>query len=65
MHAIANIIAQLEEQKAAVQQALETLRDFDETGTITPARAGRKAPVRKGGMTPEGRRRLARLEGAP
>jgi hypothetical protein len=59
MNAIANIIAQLEDQRAAVEQALETLRDFDETGTITPAQATRKSPARKRGMTPEGRRRLA------
>jgi hypothetical protein len=59
MNAIANIIAQLEDQKAAIDQALETLRGFDETGTITSAQATRKAPARKSGMTPEGRRRVA------
>ena len=60
MNGIDNIIAQLEQQKAAVERALETLRDFDQTGSITPAKAtGKAAAVRKGGMTPEGRRRLA------
>jgi hypothetical protein len=59
MNGIDNIIAQLEEQKAAVERALETLRDFDETGTITAAKsAGKAASARKRGMTPEGRRRL-------
>jgi hypothetical protein len=59
MNAIDNIIAQLEEQKAAVERALEALRDFGQTGSITPAKATGKASARKGGMTPEGRRRLA------
>ena len=60
MNEIANIIAQLEAQKAAIERALETLNDFSGTGSITPARSTSKAaPARKGGMTPEGRRRLA------
>jgi hypothetical protein len=59
MNGIDNIIAQLEQQKAAVERALETLRDFDQTGSVTPAKATSKAAARKGGMTPEGRRRLA------
>jgi hypothetical protein len=59
MNAIANIIAQLEAQKAAVERALEALRDFDQSGTVNPAKSTAKAPARKGGMTPEGRRRLA------
>jgi hypothetical protein len=60
MNEIANIISQLESQKAAIEQALEALRDFGETGSITPRKAaGKTAPARKGGMTPEGRRRLA------
>jgi hypothetical protein len=60
MTEIANIINQLETQKAAIEQALEALRDFGETGSITPRKSvGKAAPTRKGGMTPEGRRRLA------
>jgi len=60
MNEIANIISRLETQKAAVDQALEALRDFAETGSITPGKStGNSAPTRKGGMTPEGRRRLA------
>jgi hypothetical protein len=59
MNGIDNIIAQLEQQKAAVERALETLRDFDQTGSVTPAKSTSKAAAWKGGMTPEGRRRLA------
>ena len=60
MNEIANIINQLETQKAAIEQALETLRDFGETGSVTPGKSiGKAAPARRGGMTPEGRRRLA------
>jgi hypothetical protein len=58
MNEIANIIAHLETQKAAIERALETLYDFETTGSITPAKsAGKAARGRKGGMTPEGRRR--------
>jgi len=57
---IANIISRLEMQKGAIDQALEALRDFAETGSITPVKAtSNSARARKGGMTPEGRRRLA------
>jgi hypothetical protein len=60
MNEIANIINRLEIQKAAIEQALEALRDFGETGSISPGTSNRMAvPARKGGMTPEGRRRLA------
>jgi len=60
MNEIANIISRLETQKAAIDQALEALRDFAETGSITPGKSTRNsAGARKGGMTPEGRRRLA------
>ena len=60
MNEIAGIINRLETQKAAIERALEALRDFDETGSITPGKsAAQPAPARKGGMTPEGRRRLA------
>jgi hypothetical protein len=60
MNEIANIINQLEARKAAIEQALEVLRDFGEKGSITPRKStGKGAPARKGRMTPEGRRRLA------
>ena len=60
MNEIANIISRLENQKAAIDRALEALQDFAATGSITPPQSGRKrTPARKGGMTPEGRRRLA------
>jgi hypothetical protein len=59
MNGINKIIAQLEEQKAAVERALETLRDFDQNGRVTPAKSTSKPRGRKSGMTPEGRRRLA------
>lgn len=39
MNEIANIINQLEIQKAAIEQALEVLRDFGETGSISPGKA--------------------------
>lgn len=60
MNEIANIIGRLETQKAAIDQALDALRDFAETGSITPGKStNNSAATRKGGMTPEGRRRLA------
>ncbi|HWE53420.1 MAG TPA: hypothetical protein VG273_26745 [Bryobacteraceae bacterium] len=59
MNGIDNIIALLEQQKAAVERALEALRGFDQTGSIAPANSTSKAAARKGGMTPAGRRRLA------
>jgi hypothetical protein len=60
MNEIANIIKQLETQKAAIVQAHEALRDLGETGSITPWKSsGNAAPAQKRGMTPEGRRRLA------
>ena len=36
MNEIANRINRLESQKAGLEQALEALRDFGETGNITP-----------------------------
>ena len=57
------VIKGLEKQKTAIERALAALREVD--GTVAesvpvaaaPARRGR--PKRKGGMTPEGRRRLS------
>jgi hypothetical protein len=53
---LASIIAQLERQKAAIERALAALEDVDgppaeEPKVNTPA-------TRKGGMTPEGKKRL-------
>jgi hypothetical protein len=48
MNEIANIISELESQKAAIEQALEALRDFGETGSITPRKStGKSGPARK------------------
>jgi hypothetical protein len=49
------IIAQLEQQKAAIDKALAALRDVD---GIAPAKAAAAPATRKGGMTPEGKERL-------
>jgi hypothetical protein len=51
------IIAQLERQKRAIDQALSALRDVD--GTEAPTQASSAPATRKGGMTPEGRKRLS------
>ena len=60
MNEIANIIKQLETRKADIDRALDALRDFAETGSITPERSKRSAGrARKGGLTAAGRRRLA------
>ena len=60
MNAIADIIDQLEEQKAAIDRALAVLQDFADTGSATPTKTvAKKRGARKGGMTPEGRKRLA------
>ncbi len=61
---IREIIDSLERQKSAIENALDALRQVSETGAQTTGRAtatGRSAgpAKRKGGMTPEGRRRLA------
>ena len=57
------VIKELEHQQKAIERALAALREVDGTAVegaplaAVPARRGR--PVRKGGMTPEGRRRLS------
>ncbi len=59
------VIKGLEKQKTAIERALAALREVDgttaegvpSTVAAVPARRGR--PKRKGGMTPEGRRRLS------
>lgn len=58
------VIKGLEKQKTAIERALAALKEVDGTPVETtplaavPARRGRPAK-RKGGMTPEGRRRLS------
>jgi hypothetical protein len=60
---LTEVIKGLEKQKTAIERALAALREVD--GTLAesvplaaaPARRGR--PRRKGGMTPEGRKRLS------
>jgi hypothetical protein len=60
--AIREIIDSLERQRRAIENALSVLRGIQESGqsagTASSSR-GRTAVKRKGGMTPEGRRRLA------
>lgn len=59
------IIASLENQKSAIERALSALRDIESPGTLSaPAPAQKQTPARvaskqRGGITPEGRRRLA------
>jgi hypothetical protein len=47
------IITQLEQQKAAIEKALEALHSLNGNAPVEAA-----APSRKGGMSPEGKRRL-------
>jgi hypothetical protein len=59
---IKEIIDSLERQKSAIENALSALRAIQESGEsadTSSSSRGRKAAKRKGGMTPEGRRRLA------
>jgi len=65
MNGIKDIIKKLDQQRVAIERALSALREMDGTGVdgAAPAMpAAGKAPrkaKRKGGMTPEGRRRLS------
>jgi hypothetical protein len=62
---IKSIIEQLEHQKAAIERALEALQEIEGMGSGTSASAPvptkrRGRPAKKtGGVTPEGRERLA------
>src|SRR5947208_2106508 len=64
---VANIISQLEQQKAAIDRALSALREIQQPGPARPGRPATKKSVYKraenGGtrphITPEGRRALA------
>lgn len=55
-----DVIKKLEEQRAAIERALLALREIESPGSdaLTSAAGIRRGP-RKGGMTPEGRRRLS------
>jgi hypothetical protein len=58
MDGLASIIAQLERQRTGIDQALAALREVE---GIAPEAGGIDsvgAPARKGGMTPEGKKRL-------
>jgi hypothetical protein len=57
------VIKGLEKQKTAIERALAALREVDgataESAPAAAAPARRGRPRRKGGMTPEGRKRLS------
>jgi len=54
-----SIIAQLEQQKAAIDKALAALRDVNGTGAPAETEAASETPAtRKSGMSPEGKQRL-------
>lgn len=59
------VIRKLEQQRIGIERALAALREIEGPGLETAAPATAAAPrgprkaVRKGGMTPEGRRRLS------
>jgi hypothetical protein len=58
-NSLTEVIRRLEEQKAGIERALAALRDIEGTAEeTTPSTTGRRGR-RKGGMTPEGRRRLS------
>lgn len=58
---LSDIIRQLEQQRTAIERALDALRGVETTGggNVLPAPRRPGRPARKGGMTPEGRRRLS------
>lgn len=62
-NSLAEVIRKLEQQKAGIERALDALRSIEGTGeaaTPSPSTAtGSVRGRRKGGMTPEGRRRLS------
>jgi hypothetical protein len=64
-NSLSEVIKKLEQQRIGIERALAALRDIEGPGLETPAPAAarpvgrpRKAK-RKGGMTPEGRKRLS------
>ena len=58
MSGFEGVIAQLEQQKAAIDKALAALRDVDGAGGSAATPASEAPATRKGGMTPEGKARL-------
>ena len=61
---IKDVIASLERRKTAIEQALEALREIDavdgqQPGVEVAAAVTSGGPKRRGGMTPEGRKRLS------
>jgi hypothetical protein len=57
-----DIIKRLEQQRVAIERALSALREVDgsfDTGAAVTVSAPVKKAKRKGGMTPEGRKRLS------
>jgi len=61
---IKEVITRLERQQTAIERALSALRDIDgavpgTSAAAAPAPAGPRNSKRKGGMTPDGRRRLS------
>ena len=64
---LSGIIKQLEDQRAAIDKALAALREISGVvpATTTTKRRGRpKKTVRRGGMSEEGRRRIAEAQKA-
>lgn len=53
------IIQQLERQKTAIERALTALREVEGIEAAGPASSSSGPAERKGGMTPEGRKRLS------
>ena len=61
------VIKKLEQQRTGIERALAALREIEGPGAVAPAAAPAAVPAsgrlrkatRKGGMTPEGRRRLS------
>jgi hypothetical protein len=58
MAGFASVIAQLEQQRTAIDKALTALRDIDGAGPAPIAEALSAPATRKGGMTAEGKERL-------
>ena len=58
MNEIANVIGELDRQKAAIERALEALRGVDDSLTSTGSTGGARGG-RKGRMSPEARRRMS------
>ena len=55
---ISAIVKMLEDQKAAIDRALNALREVDGAEPAKPAAKRGRPAKKKGGMTPEGKQRL-------